>query len=221
MRLNPGRILYQDQHLLAVQKLSGELVVKGAGRVDRLPLLDFLKKEYPGLRPVNRLDFETSGIVLFARTKQAFDRLTEQYKKHEPRKIYHTIVSGHPPRRIGVIRAPLPARSDKTESVPAETRYRVLEEFPFVSFMEVELVTGRKHQIRRHFASIGRPLALDWLYGDEKFNKAFQKRYKLQKFFLHAARLELKHPITSEPLTIDCPLPDAFQKLLMKLRMEN
>ena len=74
MPLDPTRILFQDQHLLAVNKLSGELVVAGKGKVEKLPLLDFLKKDFPGLRAVHRLDFETSGVVLFARTKAAYEK---------------------------------------------------------------------------------------------------------------------------------------------------
>src|SRR3989338_10334133 len=72
-RMSADRILYQDEHFLAVHKLSGELVVRGKGPVGKLPLLDFLKKDFPGLRPVNRLDFETSGVVLFARSKKALE----------------------------------------------------------------------------------------------------------------------------------------------------
>ena len=77
MPIARDRILYEDEHLLAVNKLSGELVVKGSGKMEKLPLFDFLKKEYPGLRALHRLDLETSGVILFARTKEAYEKVME------------------------------------------------------------------------------------------------------------------------------------------------
>jgi len=120
MPISRDRILYQDDHLLAVNKLSGELVVKGKGEVGKLPLLDFLKKDYPGLRTLHRLDFETSGVVVFARTKQVYGKVMESGFSGW-KKVYCTLVVGRMERERGEVRAPLPARSGKG-TVEAVTR---------------------------------------------------------------------------------------------------
>ncbi len=222
MPINRDRILYEDPQLLAVNKLSGELVVKGAGRVDKLPLLDFLKQEYPGLRPLNRLDFETSGVVLFARTKQAFEAMVDQTKLEEPDilKTYRALLAGRGLRDHGEITKPLPPRTGKG-TVPAKTAYRVLERYINSLYVEADIVTGRYHQIRRHFAGIGHALVLDWEYGDEKYNRVFQREFRLARFFLHAWRVRLTHPITGENLIIEAPMPMVFEGILKKLRALN
>ena len=115
MTLHSARILFHDEHFLAVNKLGGELVVKGKGKVGKLPLLDFLRKEIPGVRPVNRLDFETSGIVLFARSKEALEKAMEMPTK----KTYLTIVRGRVKPSQGEIRKSLPARSGKGRCRPS------------------------------------------------------------------------------------------------------
>jgi len=216
MSVSRDRILYEDEHLLAVNKLSGELVVRGSGKVDKLPLLDFLKKEYPGLRTLHRLDFETSGVVVFARTKEAYNQVIDSdfagWKK-----FYSALVMGQIGRKKGMIRKPLPARSGKG-TVEAITHYTVLDHFANSSFIEAEIATGRHHQIRKHFAAIKHPLALDQVYGHEKFNRLFTRELGYRKFFLHAARVEMRHPVTQEQLCIEAPLPKTFDQLLKKLR---
>ncbi len=215
MPIHPARILFSDDHFLAVLKLPRELVVKGAGEVQKLPLLDFLKKDYPGLRPANRLDFETSGIVLFARTKQALEAAIRQQKGGEWVKTYRTLVTGQP-KDAGDIRFPLPARTGKEEA-SAHTRYHVLKRFEGACYVEAEMLTGRHHQIRRHFARIGHPLVLDHLYGDEKFNRAFARAFHYHHFFLHAFRLTFPHPFAGGAVTIEAPLPQAFEEVLGRL----
>lgn len=215
MPVSADRILYSDDHVLIVNKLSGELVVRGKGKVGKLPLLDFLKKTYPGLRAVHRLDFETSGVVVFARTKQAYESILNT-KFARWKKIYHALVMGSIEREGGVIHLRLPARGKGM--VDAVTRYKVLDRFANSSLVEAQIETGRHHQIRRHFAMIRHPLALDDLYGHKKFNQLFSKEMKYWNFFLHAARLELPHPVTGEQLTIAAPMPKAFTDVLKKLR---
>ncbi len=197
-------------------------MVKGAGRVDKLPLLDFLKQEYPGLRPLNRLDFETSGVVLFARTKLAFDVMVGETKTDEPAilKTYRALLAGRGLRDHGEITKPLPARTGRG-TVPATTTFRVLERYINSLSVEADIVTGRFHQIRRHFAGIGHALVLDWEYGDEKYNRVFQREFRLAKFFLHAWKVQLKHPITQENLVIEAPMPKVFEGILKKLRALN
>ncbi len=215
MPIAADRILYEDDHLLAVNKRSGELVVRGKGEVGKLPLLDFLKKDYPGLRTLHRLDFDTSGVVLFAKSKQATDRIiTSAFAGWHKR--YHALVMGRMERSSGAIRTPLPARGRGT--VPAETQYLVLERFVNSSYIEAEPLTGRHHQIRLHFAGIKHPLALDREYGHGKFNQLFTQELGFRKFFLHAITLELPHPITGQKLRIEAPLPEQFKSVLKVLR---
>lgn len=209
--INTDRILYEDEHLLAVNKLPSELVVAAEGE-GKLPLFDFLKKSYPGLRVLHRLDFGTSGVVLFARTKEAAEKVKDS-KFEGWTKTYRALVAGYVQQKTGTIDRKLPAREQDVD-VPAVTRYRVLRGFPEATFVEAVIETGRKHQIRQHFAAIGHPLVLDPLYGDRKKDKGFAKRVPYRKFFLHAYRLELPHPITGKMLSIQAPLPQAFEKAI-------
>jgi RluA family pseudouridine synthase len=211
-----NRILYEDPSFLAVSKLSGELVVKGAGAVGKLPLFDFLKKQYPGIHPLNRLDFETSGVVLFARNKTILAQMMKS-DKAEWKKTYQAILAGRLNKKGGVIDFPLPSRV-KGERVAAQTLYRVLELFPRSTHVEAEIVSGKHHQIRRHFAMIGYPLALDSVYGQKKFNGHFNQAFKYKNFFLHASKLSFRHPVTQEIVTIEAPLPRAFEEVLKKMR---
>jgi 23S rRNA pseudouridine955/2504/2580 synthase len=224
MSIHADRILFKDDWFLAVDKLAGELVVKGSGKVDRLPLLDFLRKDYPGLAPVQRLDFETSGIVLFARTKPALHAMMDAQKSDAAtsdrwKKIYRTLVVGRLPKDWGDVAFPLPARSSEG-TVPALTRYRVLERFGNSSYIEAEIETGRHHQIRRHFAAIRHPLVLDKLYGAgfEKFNRIFIQEFSYRRFFLHAFSLSFHHPFIGKEVFVEAPLPRTFEEILGRLR---
>ena len=221
MSIDPHRILFSDNHLLVVSKLSGELVVKGKGKVGKLPLLDFLKKEYPGLQTIHRLDFETSGTVSFARNKIVAQKIRES-RFTGWQKNYLTLVKGMPKKK-GVIRLPLPTRrnpkskNSKQIFVEAVTKYSVIESFGDVSLVECEIETGRHHQIRRHFAMLGHPLVLDEEYGDRKFNRLFVREYGFRKFFLHAKALEFPHPMTGKKIHIEALLPKAFEQMLQRL----
>ncbi len=216
MPINKDRILYQDEQYLAVHKLAGELVVKGKGAVGKLPLFDFLRKEYPGIHPVNRLDFDTSGIVLFAKNKPILAR-TLQTKFAGWKKVYRTVVAGRVARDKGEIRLSLPTRA-KGEMAAALTLYRTLERFSPASYMEAEIESGRHHQIRRHFAMIHHPLVLDMLYGERKFNGPFGQAFHFHKIFLHAFSLTFPHPYTGAIVHIESPMPKVFEGLLAKLK---
>lgn len=222
MSIDARRVLYCDEHVLAVNKLSGELTVRGKGALGKLPLLDFLRRQYPGLRAVHRLDFETSGVVVFARTRNTLQNiLNKKFVQWE--KVYVTLVAGRL-QREGVIRFALPARSVKVpeerRQVPAVTRYRVREQFRDAAFIEVRMEEGgRRHQIRQHLARVGHPLVLDAVYGDRVLNHQFTRVYGYHRFFLHAVRLSFPHPVTGKILTIEAPLPQAFVECLERLRV--
>ena len=214
MPISPDRILYEDEHLLAVNKLAGELVVRGKGALGKLPLLDLLRKQYPGLRAVHRLDFDTSGVVLFARTRQAAQRIKDS-NFHGWQKVYRTLVAGRIRSESGTISAPLPARTGGT--VPALTRYRVLRRFANSTYVEAVIETGRRHQIRRHFAGIGHPLLLDRMYGDGRFDRVFTREFGYRRYFLHAFSVDFPHPVTGEKLRIEAAMPRVFAAVLHKL----
>lgn len=219
MTISKDRILYEDEHLLAVSKRSGELSVKGKGRVrGKESLFDFLKKDYPGLRAVHRLDFETSGVMVFAKDKKTEEKiLNNKFEQWE--KTYVTLVMGRIERNSGAIRKKLPSRSGARASmIPAETLYTVLDRFANSTYVECVITTGRHHQIRRHFAGIGHPLVLDKEYGHPKFNQLFRQEFGYSKFFLHASKLSFPHPITGEKVIIEAPLPKPFAQCIARLR---
>ena len=216
MPIARDRILFEDQWLLAVNKLGGELVVKGKGRVDTLPLLDFLKKDFPGLTAIHRLDFETSGVVVFAKSKKMLAKILET-KFAGWKKEYLAIVLGTPKRPEGIIDFRLPARSGDGK-VEASTSYKIKEKIGPVCLLDVSLERGQRHQIRRHTSMIGHPLILDTLYGIQKANREFEKYLKLHRFFLHASRVTFPHPVTGEIIVVVAPLPRAFEATLKKLR---
>lgn len=215
MPIDPKRILLDDAHLLAVMKLSGELVVAGKGRMDRLPLLDFLRKEYPGIHPIHRLDFETSGVVFFAKSRAVLKTIVES-RFAGWTKRYIGIALGHPRAAEGIITKRLPARSGDV-LVDATTHYRVLKRLEDCSLVECTIERGQRHQIRRHLQSIGHPLILDDVYGDFKANRAFSTFLHMRRFFLHAASVDCVHPVTGHPVHIECAPPPAFLAALKKL----
>jgi len=213
--INPGRILYKDEHILVVNKLAGELVVAAGGH-GKQPLFDFLKKSYPGLRVVHRLDFGTSGVIVFALTADAVRKIREKSFKGW-KKTYHALVAGHIERRTGTIERKLKARTEDV-LVDAVSHYRVLDAFQHATYVAIDIDTGRKHQIRQHMKFIGHPLLLDPLYGDEKKDRAFKKNFHYSRFFLHAYSLDFPHPITGEPIHVEADIPAAFESVLKKLR---
>ncbi|TSC79159.1 MAG: 23S rRNA pseudouridine synthase [Candidatus Peregrinibacteria bacterium Gr01-1014_25] len=215
MPIAPDRILYEDQHLLVVHKRPGELTV-AAGGEGKMPLFDFLHKDHPGLRVVHRLDFGTSGVLVFAKTAAAVAAIRSS-KFAGWKKEYVTLVHGVPSPSSGVITKPLPARTHE-DLVPARTEYRVTHAFPHCALVSLTIDTGRKHQIRRHLAGIGHPLVLDPLYGDARQDRKFKKRFSYRRLFLHAASLTFPHPITGEKLHVAAPLPPTFREVMGKLR---
>lgn len=218
--ISPERILYEDEHLLVVNKLAGELVVAAPDKEDGVgksePLYGFIHKSYPGLRVVHRLDFATSGVLVFAKNAKVV-RVIRENKFKDWKKTYRTIVAKPMKNRFGTINRKLAART-KDELVDAVTHYRVLELFPHASYVEVDIDTGRKHQIRQHLQFIGHPLLNDAQYGDPRFDRAFKRHHKYRRFFLHAIKLSFPHPITGKEITIMAPLPKAFEDVLKELK---
>lgn len=213
--IHPERILYEDEHLLVVNKLAGELVVAAEGD-GKMPLYDFLHKNHPGLRVVHRLDFGTSGVLVFAKSADVVKTIRESKFEHWTKK-YRMLVAGVIKDNFGTITKPLRARTH-TGFVEAVTHFKVLQRYGLASYVETEIETGRKHQIRQHMASIGHPLLLDAQYGDPRKDRDFKRKFKYRRLFLHAYSLSFPHPVTGVKVTVFAPVPTTFQEAIHKLQ---
>ncbi len=198
--------LYSNDDMLIIDKPCGLAVQPGAGV--GLTVLEAVERDY-GFRPwlVHRLDKETAGCLLLARSSRAAAELSRLLSGHGVEKTYRAVVFGTPNPAAGTFRDPVRV---KGESVDALTRYRVLESACGFSLVEAELGTGRMHQIRQHFADAAWPLLADDKYGNFKMNKLAQKEWGARKLFLYAWRLTL--PL-SPPLTVHAALPPHFLAL--------
>ena len=215
----PLDIVYEDQDLIVVNKAPGVLVHPGHGHFDDT-LGNFLMYHYKmsgdesGFHPVHRLDKGTSGLMVAAKHAHAQERLKNQLHTGDFRRVYLAVCDGVPPEPAGVIDAPigpaegsLTAREVRPGGKPARTYYQVAEAWDSRALVELELATGRTHQIRVHMAHLGCPLTGDFLYGTEN-------RGLIGRPALHSARLELLHPVTGERLRFAQPLPEDMRKLI-------
>ena len=204
-------IAWQDEHLAVVEKPAGLVVHPGAGRragtlVDELA--GFLAGGEPG-RPgiVHRLDRDTSGLLVVARSEEAHRRLSALVRRRALERTYLALVRGRPSSRAGRIEAPIgrdrsdPTRFSLDTDTPREavTHFEVIETHGDHALLSVRLETGRTHQIRVHLAAIGLPVVGDPVYG--------VKEPALDRQFLHAARLAFPHPFTDEQIDVESPLP--------------
>jgi len=173
------------------------------------------------LRPgiVHRLDKDTSGLLVVAKTERSHRALVAQLKSRQVNRIYLALVKGTIRVPAGIVDAPLgrhPSQRKKMAVVAggkeAVTHFRVLERFPGYTFLEVKLQTGRTHQIRVHLAHIGHPVVGDPVYGKGKNNLGLKRQA------LHAAKLSFVHPVTGREVTFSSPLPPDFQAALNELR---
>jgi 23S rRNA pseudouridine955/2504/2580 synthase len=231
------RVLHEDDEVLAVDKPAGLAAHPGTGitgatlvemaraylRVpDDLPPTEFKPS------PAHRLDRDTSGVVVVAKTRRAMVRLGEIFTDGEGvRKTYLALVKGKMPREAGTIDLPLSeheqtARSKAQRGVnfqEALTRWKVVSSMKEASLLSVAIETGRTHQIRRHLEAVGHPVAGDRRYGDFAFNRAAKQRWGLARMFLHAWRLELPHPATGAPLRLEAELPAALVSTLARMNL--
>jgi tRNA pseudouridine32 synthase/23S rRNA pseudouridine746 synthase len=224
-------ILWQDDALLAVNKPAG-IAVLAEGWDPQKPYLTGLLREHFGrLWNVHRLDKETSGVLLLARSPQAHRLLNIQFEKRQVRKVYHALVVGQPEWRERWVRLPLRLNGDRRHRTvvdweggkPSETEFHLLEGFSTYALVEAILHSGRTHQIRAHLAAIGIPLVADALYGDGKpllaqSEAGDRQTPVLQRAGLHARLLELVHPVTAQHLKLEAPYPPDFSQSLACLR---
>lgn len=229
----PLEILYEDESLAVIEKPAGMVVHVGAG-VRSGTLVNALRfhlrslSQSPGdTRPgiVHRLDKLTSGIMVVAKTDAAHAALSEQFRARRVEKKYLAMVHGRLPRRTGEIALPLARdrihRTRMTTRRPqgreALTRFRVIREFEKYSLLEVEIKTGRTHQIRAHLSAIGHPVVGDRTYGAP--HQIWWPGHPtpmptLDRYFLHAAHLGFEHPVDRRRMSFDSPLPPLLADFL-------
>ena len=236
----PLDILYEDEHLLVINKPAGMVVHPAPGHTSgtlvnallaRFPAwaeLDWWESEedeeeagadYPRPGIVHRLDKDTSGLLIVAKSAGARSALQAQFQARQVEKVYLALVHGVPPAPAGLIDAPIgrdPRQRKRmavvAEGRPAVTAYRVLEPLGEYALLEVMPKTGRTHQIRVHLAFIGHPVVGDEVYGRRRSRLACPRQ------FLHAARLSFRHPVTGRPMEFSAPLPPDLQAVLEEAR---
>ena len=223
----PLEILYEDDHMAVVNKPAGMVVHPAAGN-ETGTMVNALLYHLQGLsgiggtlRPgiVHRLDKDTSGLLLVAKDDAAHLALSEALKERRIHKTYKALVLGGFKDETGTIEAPIARHpSDRKRMAVVEggryarTEYRVAERFQGATLLEVDLITGRTHQIRVHLAHVGHPLVGDPIYGSRK------PAVSAPRLMLHARRIALDHPITGEALQFEAPEPPAFAQVLQRLR---
>ena len=225
----PLSILFEDDDIVAIDKPAG-LVVHPAPGHNSGTLVNALLAHCPSLkgiggvaRPgiVHRLDADTSGVMVVAKSERAMHTLTKEFASHAAiRKTYLAIVHGTPVPRSGRLET-LIGRSqyDRKKMAIVErngkmaiTNYRTVSSSPLLSLVECVIETGRTHQIRVHMASLGHPIAGDSTYGFERLDRRLEPRPARQ--LLHAWKLELKHPVTREMMCIESPIPEDMKPFI-------
>ena len=225
-------VVYEDDDLLIVDKPAGLVVHPSPGH-DSGTLVNALLGRGPDLAPggiagvqrpgiVHRLDRDTSGLLMVARTDAAQASLQAQLKARRIKKTYLALVQGSVAAAVGRIEAPVgrdPGRRTRMAVVqsgrPSTTGYRVRERFTGWTLLELDLVTGRTHQIRVHLEAIGHPVAGDPVYGNGTSRRGPDG---LDRLFLHAWRLELTSPSTGRLIRAEAPIPPALDSVLASLR---
>lgn len=209
-------LIHEDAHVLVFDKPAGLAVQGGSGVTESLELMlkAFAKSNGKTPRLVHRLDRETSGVIVAARTKPAAAFLSEAFARRDTMKTYLAIVCGGPPAPAeGEIARPLKRSSSRgldisivaDDGQPALTRYATVASAPGATFLSVQPETGRMHQIRAHLAAIGRPIA-----GDGKYGGLFAiGGYSISRLMLHAARLDIPHPAGGRRV-FEAAAPPAF-----------
>jgi 23S rRNA pseudouridine1911/1915/1917 synthase len=222
----PLDILYEDEHLLVLNKPAGLVVHPGAGRTTGTLVHALLAHcaQLPGIggveRPgiVHRLDRDTSGVMVVAKTEAAHQSLSWQFKQRAVRKRYLALAHGEIPRETGRIEAAIGRRPDDRTRMgvrseggrAARTAYRVLRRLPGMTLVELGLETGRTHQIRVHLAHLGHPVVGDRVYGGRRARRARATEGVPERQMLHAWRLAFRHPISEAWLEFTAPPPQDF-----------
>ena len=230
-------ILYEDSHLVVVNKPAGVLTIPDRWDKTKISLLGILNETLrSSLRLVHRLDKETSGLILFAKDVESQREISRQFENHEILKTYVALVEGEVKEPSGKIELPLEedpqhlgmTRVDEKRGKPSITSYEVMEKFRSFTLLRIHPLSGRTHQIRVHLAAIGYPLAVDGLYGRcpaiflSELKPKFKKKNEgekplISRLTLHAGGLHFKN-MDGREITLETPLPKDFTVTLKYLR---
>lgn len=229
-------ILYEDDHLLVIDKPSGVAVHGGSGvSFGVIEQLRSARPEAKFLELVHRLDRETSGLLLVAKKRSALTNLQDQFRQRETGKTYAALVVGTWPAKLKVIDVPLhkfltpegerrvrATTPDDEQGQRSISLARVVKAFEGYTLLDVTIKTGRTHQIRVHLAHSGHVIVGDDKYGDFLLNKALARGdglagFRFERMFLHARRLAFDHPASGERIELEAPLPPECATLLGRL----
>lgn len=230
-------IIFENEEFVAVNKPSGILTIPDREGV--AGLRNLLQDKYSSIYTVHRLDRDTSGIVVFARTEAAHKHLSQQFEHRETSKIYNGLVLGSPFQKSGVINEPISEHPSKKgfmtvykKGKESITEYEVLNTYRLYSWMQFRILTGRTHQIRVHMRHLGNPIVCDPLYGDgkpvfisgikSKFNlaKDEEERPILSRLALHASQLRFKD-LSGEVVELTAPLSKDMRATLQQLEKQK
>ena len=238
----PLEIVFEDEHLAVINKPAGMVVHPGAGiqsgtLANAIAYHFDLQQKEPGTEHadkrvgiVHRLDKDTSGLIVVAKNQQIHEAIGEQFRERQVYKSYVTLVHGSPRENLGTIEKGIARdRWHRTKmTVAANGRYalslwKVRQRFEKFTLLDVEIKTGRTHQIRVHLASINHPVVGDETYNEGRDNTVAnteirQAIHSLGRTFLHAEKLAFTHPVTEERIDLTSPLPEALQNFLQVLK---
>lgn len=230
------KILMEDDWMMAIDKPSGMAVHTGSG-ITGGTVVDYVRA-YLGPKavrndfaasPAHRIDRDTSGILLVAKRRPAMVHFTDVFTRGRAKKRYFALVMGRMPKPKGTIDLPLSehqqtARSKEERGVnmqEAITHWTVVKQGAGCALVSCTIETGRTHQIRRHFAAIGHPVAGDRRYGDFAFNRDAKTSWGLKRLFLHAERIEFPHPEHGGRVVIEAGLPSELRDVLRRAGLEE
>lgn len=234
----PLTVVFEDEHLIVIDKPAGLVVHPAAGNLDGTlvnALLHHCRGSLSGIggveRPgiVHRIDKDTSGLMVAAKTDPAHVGLAAQFAKHSIDRRYRAIVAGRPRPAEGTVDAPLARSAANRKKIAivgdgrgkrAVTHFSTIEPLRAAALVECRLETGRTHQVRVHMASLGHPLLGDPVYGRSRpEHRELLNRLQFKRQALHAAHLGFLHPITSAALSFDSEIPADMQLLFSDLRL--
>ncbi|MBN2147962.1 MAG: RluA family pseudouridine synthase [Anaerolineales bacterium] len=219
-------ILWVDEFLLAINKPTGLRTLPDGYDASLPHVKSLLQAEFGALWIVHRLDKDTSGVLVLARTADAHRSLNTQFEQQQTSKCYHALVHGNPGWEMTLVSMALRVNGDRKHRTvvderkgkPAITQLRVLERLGNAALLEAIPKTGRTHQIRAHLAALGLPVIGDTLYRSRSLEGSAQIEGDLPRLMLHARELEIDHPASGEHMAIEAPYPADFQACLEQLR---